>query len=234
MDVRVKLLILVLLVFAILNAGPPGLLVLLGIQLGLLKFSLRLSLRGSIYSLRYFLLFLLSIIVLRGLALPDPPRSILSPPAVSGQGLREGLELALRMLSVVFSGMLVIATTRTAEIKAAVEWLLKWIPGVPAVRIGTMLGLLLRFMPLIFQQAGRTLDAQRARGVENRRNPLYRIMRFAMPFMRRTVESADRLALAMSARGYSERRTPPHLAAGRRDWILLAAASALVVLLSFM
>jgi energy-coupling factor transporter transmembrane protein EcfT len=231
MDVRFKLLLFVFLVFASLNAATWALILLLALQLFLFKLFLRMSLVSSLYSLRYFLVFLLSIVVLRTLASPGSPGSLSAFPAVSWQGLGDGADLALRMLAAVFFGILLVATTRPTEIKAAVEWLFKRVPGVPAVRIGTMLGLLLRFMPLIFQQAGQTLDAQRARGVEHRRNPAYRITRFAVPFMRRTVASADRLALAMSARGYRDQRTLPRLAAGRRDWILLTAGIAFGVLM---
>jgi energy-coupling factor transporter transmembrane protein EcfT len=224
LDARCKLLILAALVLATLKAAPAALLPLLTIQLLLLKRPLGLSLRSSLYGLRFFLMFLISIILLRTLMSPVEARPVFLFLTASVPGLLDGFELAARMLAVVFFSVILIATTRPAEIKAAVEWVLTRVPGVPAVRIGTMLGLLLRFMPLIFQQAGETLDAQRARGVENRRNPIYRLRCFAMPFMRRTVVSADRLALAMSARGYRDLRTPPRLAAGGRDWILLAAS----------
>jgi energy-coupling factor transporter transmembrane protein EcfT len=151
--------------------------------------------------------------------------------AVSREGLLDGAVLVTRMLVVVFLAAVLIATTRPAEIKAAVEWFLKPFPGIPAARIGTMLGLLLRFMPLIFLQAAKTRDAQRSRAIENRKNPFYRLTRFTLPFMRCAFESADRLALAMEARGYRDQRTPPRLSAGRGDWAVLALAMGASLLL---
>jgi energy-coupling factor transporter transmembrane protein EcfT len=84
-----------------------------------------------------------------------------------------------------------------------------------------MMSLIVRFMPVIFQQAKETLDAQRARGVENRKNPVYRLVKLGIPILRRTFERADKLALAMEARCYSENRTDPRLSSGIKDWITL-------------
>ncbi len=86
-----------------------------------------------------------------------------------------------------------------------------------------MLGLVVRFMPVILEQAATTSDAQRARAGENRRNPIRRLTAFGIPLMRRTFETADNLAVAMEARCYSETRTDPRLATGRRDWVVFAA-----------
>jgi energy-coupling factor transporter transmembrane protein EcfT len=97
-----------------------------------------------------------------------------------------------------------------------------------------MLGLVLRFIPLVFLQAGATLDAQRARGIESRRNPLYRLTRFAIPFLRRLFLAADRLTDAMAARCYTEIRSEPVLSARRRDWYALGSVFAVTGLLWFL
>ena len=80
-----------------------------------------------------------------------------------------------------------------------------------------MIGLIIRFLPYILDQAKATADAQRARGVENRKNPIYRLIKFVVPLVRRTFENADNLAVAMEARCYSENRTDPELLSGRYD-----------------
>ena len=74
-----------------------------------------------------------------------------------------------------------------------------------------MLGLVVRFLPVILFQAGEIADAQRARGIERRKNPLIRLMRFTIPLFRRVFLSADELTAAMQARCYSEHRTLPDL-----------------------
>jgi energy-coupling factor transporter transmembrane protein EcfT len=127
---------------------------------------------------------------------------------------------------VVLLGLLLVSTTRASQIKAAVEWFLTPVPGIPEKRVGTMISLLLRFLPLFLHQARQTADAQRARGIENRKNPLKRLTLFALPLLRRTFIQADRLALAMEARCYTDDRTGPRLSAAARDWLSLAAVAA--------
>jgi len=84
---------------------------------------------------------------------------------------------------------------------------------------------------VIFQQAKETLDAQRARGVENRKNPVYRLVKLGIPVLRRTFERADKLASAMEARCYSENRTDSLLSSGVRDWISLVGVVCLCLII---
>jgi energy-coupling factor transporter transmembrane protein EcfT len=72
---------------------------------------------------------------------------------------------------------------------------------------------------VIFEEVSRVSDAQRARAVENRRNPLRRAVKLGAPIMIRVFERSDQLALAMEARCYSERRTQPALKAVLTDWV---------------
>ena len=92
------------------------------------------------------------------------------------------------------------------------------------------MSLIMRFIPVIFDQAKITVDAQRARGIENRKNPAYRLKKLALPLMRRTFERADKLANAMEARCYTENRTDPELSSRRRDWIALFLAIGLCLI----
>jgi energy-coupling factor transporter transmembrane protein EcfT len=86
-----------------------------------------------------------------------------------------------------------------------------------------MMGLILRFVPVILDQARETAEAQKARAVENRKNPVYRLTKFGFPLIRRTFERADDLVVAMEARAFSEYRTDPELNADQRDWVCLLA-----------
>ncbi|OEU72588.1 MAG: hypothetical protein BA864_00865 [Desulfuromonadales bacterium C00003093] len=136
------------------------------------------------------------------------------------------------MLLIVLAGLLFVSTTRPSEIRAAVEWFLSPFPFIPGKRVATMMSLIIRFIPVILEQAKETSDAQRARGVENRKNPVYRLMKLAVPLVRRTFESADKLAVAMEARCYTEKRVNIELYATRNDWIALFLVLCLCVLLS--
>ena len=172
-----------------------------------------------------FLLFL--IFIARALSTPGESFFLFGPWSITKEGLLAGAAICLRLLLVLLAGVVVMASTRLSEIKAAVEWFLKPVPGIPEKRVGTMLSLIVRFLPHVLDQARETGEAQRARGIENRKNPVYRLKQFAIPVLRRTFLTADQLTLAMEARCYSDDRTDAELDANRIDWILLAAAISL-------
>ncbi len=139
---------------------------------------------------------------------------------ITREGLRAGALVSLRLALVFLIGTLLMGTTRSSEIKTAVQWFLKPLPFVSAERVGTMLGLLVRFIPVIFEEVSQASDAQRARAVEYRRNPLQRAVKLGVPIMSRIFKRSDQLALAMEARCYSEFRTQPLLKAGFKDWAI--------------
>ncbi|RLB95512.1 MAG: hypothetical protein DRH50_04015 [Deltaproteobacteria bacterium] len=90
---------------------------------------------------------------------------------------------------------------------------------------------MVRFLPVIIDQVKESADAQRARGVENRKNPVYRLGKLGIPIMRRTFERADKLAVAMEARCYSENRTDPVLSSSIMDWIALCGVVCLCIVI---
>ena len=112
------------------------------------------------------------------------------------------------------------------------QWYLKPVPLIPEKKVAVMMGLILRFVPVILDQARETANAQKARAVENRKNPVFRLIKFGLPLIRRTFERADDLILAMEARAYTEHRTDPQLVAGKRDWIALMVVGLLCMALT--
>ena len=165
-----------------------------------------------IREIRYFLYLLLFIFLVRAISLDSNWVPIFSVLAAA-----EGLLVCWRLLLVVVMGILLVATTRIAHIRAALVWFLKPIPFIDEKMAATMVGLVVRFLPVILFQAHEISDAQRARGIELRKNPFSRLMKFSIPLFRRVFLSADELTLAMQARCYNERRTLPELRFGRAD-----------------
>ena len=173
----------------------------------MLSFSIAgLRIRRLIREIRYFLFFLCFVFAVRAITFTHR-----WTPTLSADMAGEALIVCWRLLLVVFMGVLLMATTRTADIRAALVWYLKPIPIVDEKMAATMLGLVVRFLPVILFQAGEIADAQRARGIERRKNPLIRLMRFTIPLFRRVFLCADELTAAMQARCYSEYRTLPDL-----------------------
>jgi energy-coupling factor transporter transmembrane protein EcfT len=126
---------------------------------------------------------------------------------------------------VVLGGILLSAATRTRDLRAAVAWLLAPVPGVPAQRVATMIGLVVRFIPEVLHQAALVREAQQARSIDGCRNPLRRLYIWIAVLMRRTLLKSDRLALAMISRGYTEDRADQPLAGCSADCAMLALAA---------
>jgi biotin transport system permease protein len=222
LDVRFKLLFFVLISLSSLRANILSLF-LLTIVLTAALIHAGSPIKSVLKDLRYIFLLLLFIFVARSLSVPGSPVIKIKPISVTREGLYQGTVVCWRLLIVIMTGVLFVTTTRSSEIKAAVQWMLNPIPGMPEKKIAFMMSLTVRFIPIIFDQAKENLAAQRARGIENRKNPVYRLKMLGIPLMRRTFERADNISLAMTARCYSENRTDPRLSSGARDWIALAA-----------
>lgn len=230
LDVRMKLALLAVFSPVCLHVSSAGLLLL---GLPLLAAALICRLGPSVHSREMRWLGLLLVLVFVARAVSTDGTAVLSMGTVvaSREGLIDGLSVCLRLILVFLMGSMFVASTRPGDVKAGVQWFLKPLPFVPAERTATMLGLIVRFIPLVFDEVSRTTDAQRARVVENRRNPVYRMVTFGIPLLRRIFETSDRLALAMEARCYTESRTGPELKTGCRDWVALAAGGGWLALL---
>lgn len=227
LDPRVKLAAAVLLSVGAMGAGAAGLL-LLSAVLFFAAWAAGIPPLRFLADLRYFLLLLIAVTLVRAWAVPGPPLVSVWGLTLSRNGVVEGALIAWRLGAVAVVGLLLVATTRTAAIRDALTWLFRPVPWLPEGRIAVMLSLLVRFLPVILLRAGETGDAQRARCVECRRNPVYRLRRFAVPLLRRVFLDADALAAAMDARCYTDHRSPPAFRFSRPD----AAALALVLCLA--
>ena len=175
-------------------------------------------------SIRYFLIFLLIVFLLRLVTFTSDYLPILVP----GQ-VKLALIFCWRLLLVVLMGVLLISSTRTSDVRAALVWLLRPLPFVNERTAATMVGLIVRLLPLILFQAGEIGDAMRSRCIEVRRKPLYRINRFTIMLFRRAIIRADELVDTMQARCYSEHRTLKPLYFSSNDML---AAGITVALLS--
>jgi energy-coupling factor transporter transmembrane protein EcfT len=71
-------------------------------------------------------------------------------------------------------------------------------------------------------------EAQGARCVELRRNPVKRLSFLVFPFFGRTLRRADEMVWAMEARCYAEERTRVVFQARKRDWGITAACGAVL------
>ena len=181
------------------------------------------------FEIRYFLFFLLFVFMARTISFTD--RWL--PAILSGGETAAALMICWRLLLVLLMGLLLMATTRISGIRAALIWLLKPLPFVDERAAATMVGLVVRLLPLILFQAAEIGDAQSARGIQQRKNPLRRLVKFTTALFRRVFLRADELVDGMQARCYNAHRTLPALAFARRD-ALAALIGVLLTLTVFL
>jgi energy-coupling factor transporter transmembrane protein EcfT len=230
-DARFKIISIIFLSLVNLNVYFRGLGLLTIILLSVILYA-RLPLASGFRELRYFFILLLLIFVTRLLSTDGTPVINLKYFTISMQGITNGILVCWRLALIVILGFAFISTTRPSAIKAAVQWFLKPVPFIPETKVAVMMGLILRFVPVILDQARETAEAQKARAVENRKNPVYRLTKFGFPLIRRIFERADDLVAAMEARAYTEHRTDPELTADKKDWVALMVVCCLCVSLT--
>ncbi|UFS99797.1 energy-coupling factor transporter transmembrane component T family protein [Nocardia huaxiensis] len=101
-----------------------------------------------------------------------------------------------RILTLVLLANLVTLTTRTTAMIDTIERALGPLRplGVRPERVGLLVAMTIRFIPVIREQAELVRDAQRARGIE-------RSTVFLIPLLIRTLRMADGVGEALDARG---------------------------------
>ncbi len=183
---------------------------------------------------RLFLVLLVLVVVIRAVVIPGQVLLQLGPLCFTAEGLASGLLVALRLLLVVVLAMILTTSTSSGRIRSAVAWFLKPVPVIDERQVATMIGLLVRFIPVIFQQMRETAAAQQARAVAASKNPLRRTIKLALPVIRRVFLTADRLTLAMEARCFTIERPLMPLEGGKNDRMLAAGATFLCLVLLLM
>jgi energy-coupling factor transporter transmembrane protein EcfT len=233
-DSRFKLLALLLLTMAIAKGGPVGLLLTSALLMAG-GFGCRVPLGTLMRQTRIFGGFLLLIWLVRAFGTTasesGSPLMTIGPLMVSAEGAAQGALVCWRLAAVLVASLLFIRTTRMAEMRAAAAWLLRPIPLIDGQQAATMLGLLVRFIPMILTQAQETRQALMARGMDRRRNPALRMRAMVLPLLRSIVIKADRISVAMEARGYSGVTTPYPFVSRPREWGLLGVAAVLAAVL---
>ena len=220
LDARVKLLALMLLSLLSLRAGSVFVAI-FSILLAVLAADCGLSLLRLARELKYFFLLLLLVFAARSLSTPGEAIWQWHVISITREGVLAGVLICWRLGIVIIAGLLLVVSTRTSHITGAVRWYLRPVPFINEIRVALMMGLVVRFIPGLLLRAGETADAQRARCVENRKNPIYRLRVLVIPLLRNTFLEADELVRAMEARGYTGRRTEPEFSMHPGDWIAL-------------
>ena len=119
-----------------------------------------------------------------------------------------GSRTVLRLLTLVLAAAVVTATTRVSAMVAVVERLcgpLRWF-GVRPARIGLVIAMALRFIPLIADRADRIREAQAARGGSAR--GLRGLVTTVVPLLVQVLQLAHTVSEALDARGADDVPVP--------------------------
>ncbi|WP_314451025.1 energy-coupling factor transporter transmembrane component T [uncultured Microbacterium sp.] len=146
-----------------------------------------------------------------------------------------GASYMLRFVLVAAIGAHLVATTTPTRLSASLR---AWrVPRPIAVTVGVMV----RFFPVVANEARAVLDAMRLRGLLGARgvarHPLRSVERFVVPMIAASLRASEDLSAAAILRGLGSHRTPvplvpPRFGLGDLLVILLTAALAAIILLS--
>jgi len=159
---------------------------------------------------------------------------------ITQEGLINAVLIIIRFVLIVFMSTILTLTTTPLEIADGIEALLRPLKRfkVPVQEIALILSIALRFVPTLMQETEKIMNAQRARGVDfsagNLLERMKKVVPLLIPLFISSIDRADQLAVAMTARGYhgGEMRTKlRQLVWSRNDWLIFGIFTGLTLLL---
>lgn len=116
---------------------------------------------------------------------------------VASDGWRAGLVVDLRLAALGLTAALVTLTTRASDLAREAERMARRLCrlGIDPEKVGLVLSVTIRFIPLLAQKAHEVRDAQRARGLERS------ILALCVPLLIKSLQIADQTSEALQARG---------------------------------
>lgn len=135
---------------------------------------------------------------------------------ITDQGLVGALFLVMRLVALFAASALLTLTTSPLQLARGLESLLAPLKriGVPIEAFSLMLTIALRFIPTMLDELLMIVKAQTARGADfsskHLKTRLEALMALLIPLFVLSFRRADRLALAMEARGYGAQGTMTH------------------------
>ncbi len=183
-----------------------------------------LNIFETLNSIKYFLILLFFVFAVRSFTTPGDIVISFFNISITKQGLNQGFLIAFKFFLIMITGLLVSLTTKPSSIKSAVQWFLKPVPFIPEKRVGIMVSLALKFMPIILKQAHEISNARKARCGDLEKNPVKKIIGLILPLMKKTFLSADNLVFAMESRCYNDDRTDPEFKPSGKEIIFIAGS----------
>ena len=113
-------------------------------------------------------------------------------------GWESAAVMAGRVITAVALAALFTITTTVTAVLGAMTTLLRPFPFIDADRVGLMMALTIRAVPLLASIVGSVIEARKARGLERS------LRAIAVPVIVRSLQTADELGEALTARGVDD------------------------------
>lgn len=132
---------------------------------------------------------------------------------VTNKSLRNSTMIFLRLVSLIFMSSLLMYTTSSNQISHSIEKILKPLNciGLNSRDIALTITITLRFLPIIFEEAKKILDAQKCRGASFKSRNIFKniksILSILVPLIVSAINRADDLAMALESRCYDGDRS---------------------------
>lgn len=132
----------------------------------------------------------------------------IGPLAVTKEGLRQAVFMALRLVFLITGTSLLTLTTSPIALTDGIEMLLSPFKkiGLPAHELAMMMTIALRFIPTLLEETDKIMKAQMARGADFESGNILRraknLVPLLVPLFINAFRRADELATAMEARCY--------------------------------
>ena len=127
---------------------------------------------------------------------------------LSSYGLINAIYIFVRFTLIILMSTVMTVTTMPLEIADAMEWLLKPLKifKVPVDKIALVISIALRFVPTLFDETQKIMNAQRSRGADFNDGGIIKrakaITPILVPLFIHSLETALDLSTAMESRGY--------------------------------
>lgn len=128
--------------------------------------------------------------------------------AITSQGLRQAIFMAIRLIFLVVGTSLLTLTTSPIELTDGIERLLNPFKklGLPVHELAMMMTIALRFIPTLLDETDKIMKAQMSRGADfeskNLASRAKNLVPLLVPLFVSAFRRADELAMAMEARCY--------------------------------
>ena len=128
--------------------------------------------------------------------------------SVTQEGLKAGVQMAARLILLVFSTSLLTLTTSPIQMTDALESILNPLKviGIPSHELAMMMSIALRFIPVLIDETEKIFKAQKSRGAAFGRGNLIQkaksLLPVLVPLFVHAFKHAEDLAVAMESRCY--------------------------------